>query len=321
MSPDKIRIDAPPAVRPSAGVPNPSRRAFLKVVCAGAAVAALGPAAAQASSEGGAAADARAMLIDLTRCTGCNSCSVACALENGLDNDGAPTALDSNVFSFIDTHEVPCNDELLTCYVKRQCMHCVHPACVSVCTVGALRKTAEGPVVYDSAKCIGCRYCQYACPFGVPTYEWEDALGLIGKCEMCKDRLAEGQSPACVAACPNGALRFGRRSALLAQAHAQIESNPGRYIDHVYGEFEVGGTSMLYLSPVPFDALGLPVLGATPIPQTAEAVMKKTPVVAGTVAALATALYLGTRMRSRRVEFVPSGDAAHTSDGQNGDPQ
>jgi formate dehydrogenase iron-sulfur subunit len=309
MSPDRIRIDPAPA-----RVPDPSRRAFLKVVCAGAAVAALGPAAAQASSEGGAAAGAKAILVDLTRCTGCNSCSVACAQENGLVNDGAPTALDSNAFSFIDTHEVPCHDELLTCHVKRQCMHCVHPACASACTVGALRKTAEGPVVYDSSKCIGCRYCQYACPFGVPTYEWENAFGLIGKCEMCKERLAEGQSPACVASCPNGALRFGNRAALLAQAHAQIQSNPGRYIDHVYGEFEVGGTSVLYLSPVPFDALGLPALASTPIPQNAEAVMKKTPVVAAAVAALTTALYIGTHLRNRRAEFVPATGTAHTSD-------
>lgn len=327
MSPDKIRIDAAPA-RPTT-VPDPSRRTFLKVVCAGAAVAALGPAAAQASSEGGAAAEARAILIDLTRCTGCNSCAVACAEDNGLVNDGAPTALDSNAFSYVDTHEVPCQDGLLTCHVKRQCMHCVHPACVSACTVGALRKTPEGPVVYDSEKCIGCRYCQYACPFGVPTYEWENPLGLIGKCEMCKDRLAEGQAPACVAACPNGALRFGKRASLLAQAHAQIESNPGRYIDHIYGEYEVGGTSMLYLSPVPFDALGMPVLGDAPIPEKAEAVMKKTPIVAATVAALATALHLATKMRSHRAEFVPSaGHAPHSNgqhdgqhDEQNGDQQ
>ena len=107
-------------------------------------------------------------------------------------------------------------------------------------------------MVYDADKCIGCRYCQYACPFEVPTYDWDDPFGLIHKCQLCFSRLSEGQAPACVKACPNGALRFGRRDALLAQAHAQIVSNLDRYVDHVYGEHEVGGTSMLYLSPVPF---------------------------------------------------------------------
>jgi formate dehydrogenase iron-sulfur subunit len=175
--------------------------------------------------------------------------------------------------------------------------------------VGALRKTAEGPVVYDSAKCIGCRYCQYACPFGVPSYEWTGALGLISKCEMCTERLAEGEKPACVEACPNGAVRFGTRAFLLAQARAQIESNPGRYVDHIYGEHEVGGTSVLYLSPVPFTALGFPSLGEQEIPHYAEAVMKKTPVVALTVASLAVVAQAVTRRlhnhAAQQAEFVP----------------
>jgi formate dehydrogenase iron-sulfur subunit len=152
-------------------------------------------------------------------------------------------------------------------------------------------------VVYDSKKCIGCRYCQYACPFGVPTYDWNNPLGLIHKCQMCVERLAEGEMPACVSSCPAGALRFGRRSDLLVQAHARINSNSGRYIDQVYGEFEAGGTSVLYLSGVPFSQLGLPDLGDQTISHYAEAVMKKTPVVAASVAALATGLYWLTKRR------------------------
>jgi formate dehydrogenase iron-sulfur subunit len=149
----------------------------------------------------------------------------------------------------------------------------------------------EGPVVYDAEKCIGCRYCQYACPFEVPTYDWEDPLGLIHKCQLCYSRLNEGQVPACVDACPNGALRFGRRDALLAQAHAQIVSNAGRYVDHVYGEHEAGGTSMLYLSPVPFDQIGFPALGDEPIPHYAETIMKGTPLIAVTVASAITGIH------------------------------
>ncbi len=126
---------------------------------------------------------------------------------------------------------------------------------------GRAAQDGEGPVVYDSEKCIGCRYCQYACPFGVPTYQWDNVLGLIRKCEMCFSRIGDGVLPACVAACPNGALRFGKRHELLAQAKAQIASRPGHYVDHIYGEHEAGGTSMLYLSDVPFSLLGFPTLG------------------------------------------------------------
>jgi formate dehydrogenase iron-sulfur subunit len=170
--------------------------------------------------------------------------------------------------------------------------------------VGALRKTADGPVVYDSEKCIGCRYCQYACPFGVPSYQWDNVLGLIRKCEFCFSRLGEGERPACVAACPNGALRFGKRHELLAQAKAQIASRPGHYVDHIYGEHEAGGTSMLYLSDVPFATLGFPTLGDATISGSAETVMQLTPAVAATVATLATGLHLILRRRQQVAEFA-----------------
>jgi formate dehydrogenase iron-sulfur subunit len=170
--------------------------------------------------------------------------------------------------------------------------------------VGALRKLDEGPVVYDAEKCIGCRYCQYACPFGVPTYEWEDPFGLISKCEFCFGRLQEGQEPACVEACPNGALRFGLRHELLAQAHAQIATDPDRYVDHVYGEHEAGGTSMLYLSALPFDLLGFPNLGSKAIPSDAEAMMKRTPLVAVTVASAVTGLHWVLKRRDQKLPEV-----------------
>jgi formate dehydrogenase iron-sulfur subunit len=248
--------------------------------------------------------DAQAILIDLTRCTGCNACTLACKVSNRLAHpDVLAKQLDSDAYTFVDQRQVEKGDgQIETCFVKRQCMHCLDPACVSACTVGALSKTAAGPVVYDAHKCIGCRYCQYACPFGVPTYEWENALGLIHKCQMCVERLVAGQQPACVEACPNGALRFGKRAALLAQAHAQIISNPERYVDHVYGEHEAGGTSVLYLSAVPFAGLGLPELDPEPIPHQAEVVMKLTPYVALTVASIATALHWILQRRELKVD-------------------
>lgn len=241
--------------------------------------------------------EAVGILIDLTRCTGCQSCALACQIANDRPQTAAPPDhLESDAYSFVDTCSlITTTGESAPIYVKRQCMHCLHPACVSACTVGALQKSAAGPVVYDADKCIGCRYCQYACPFGVPTYDWENALGLIHKCQMCAVRQQGGELPACIAACPNGALRFGKRHELLAQAHAQIATNPDRYVDQVYGEHEAGGTSVLYLSAVPFTTLGFPALGPDPIPHYAEMVMERTPLVALGVATVATVLHRLTR--------------------------
>lgn len=285
-----------------------SRRDFLKRAGASAAAVTascvLAGQAQPALASGAASNQAWGMLIDVTRCTGCQSCVLACKEANDRPNPTVePRALSNDAYSFIDVRPNPNSDGPLN--VKRQCMHCVSPACASACTVGALHKTPEGPVVYDSEKCIGCRYCQYACPFGVPTYDWDNPLGLIHKCQMCVDRLADGELPACMAACPAGALRFGRRSDLLTQAHAQIRSNPGRYIDHVYGEFEAGGTSMLYLSAVPFSQLGLPDLSEEPISEQAEAVMKKTPIIAASVASLATGLYWLLKRRNLNLSEAP----------------
>ncbi|MCO6450895.1 MAG: 4Fe-4S binding protein [Caldilineales bacterium] len=252
------------------------------------------------ASSGEASADAFGVLIDVTRCQGCNSCALACKKANGMpDAEKVPDCLDSSSLSFVDECGTPdSTDANGTRWVKRQCMHCLHPGCVSACTVGALRKTAEGPVTYDSSKCIGCRYCQYACPFGVPTYDWGNPLGLIHKCELCNKRLNAGEQPACVAACPTGAVQFGRRKDLLAQAHARINSAPDRYLDKVYGEFEAGGTSVLYLSDVPFEELGLPTLSDQSVPHYAESVMVKTPVVAASVAALATGIHFTRKNQS-----------------------
>jgi formate dehydrogenase iron-sulfur subunit len=138
------------------------------------------------------------------------------------------------------------------------CMHCLDPSCVSACTVGALQQNEDGIVVYDDERCIGCRYCMYACPFAVPHFEWEQRLALIVKCDMCVERLPASGQPACAATCPTQAIRFGPRESMLAEANARIAQQPDRYIDHVYGENENGGTSTFYVSPVPFEDLGFP---------------------------------------------------------------
>lgn len=237
------------------------------------------------------------MLIDLARCVGCHSCVLACQESNHLTGDDQiPQALASDAYSFVEPVEVITADgESTTRHVKRQCMHCLNAACVSACPAAAMYDSGEGPVIYRADRCLGCRYCQVACPFGVPRFDWQDGIApAISKCWMCHDRLRTGGEPACVEACPAGALRFGRRSELLIQARAQIATHPDRYVDHVFGESEIGGTSVVYLSDVPFEQLGFPLdLPHVAPPEQTEKVMSALPFVIGGMAALmsGTAFY------------------------------
>jgi len=249
---------------------------------------------------------AKGLLVDLTRCIGCRGCQAACKQWHDLPaetthNRGSyqnPPALSARTWTVLTFHELARGDGgTRWVFAKRQCMHCQEPACVSACTVGALSKTADGPVAYDASKCISCRYCQYACPFGVPGYEWDQVLGLIGKCDFCADRQAAGLAPSCAQTCPTGALTFGDRADLLVAARERIAAAPERYQPRIYGEREVGGTSMLYLSAVPFGALGFPAVGDAPVARAAEAIVMQTPVVAAGVAVAATGLYWICRRR------------------------
>jgi formate dehydrogenase iron-sulfur subunit len=166
--------------------------------------------------------------------------------------------------------EVEYEGRLFWSFLKRQCMHCLHPACVSACPVGAMHKLPDGPVLYNDARCIGCRYCMTACPFRIPRFEWDKPVGYIRKCHFCFDRLAEGLMPACVKTCPTGALQFGEREEMIALAEQRLKAQPERYIQHVYGKEEGGGTSVLILSAVPFAYLGLPTLADHPGPSEQE---------------------------------------------------
>ena len=294
--------------------PKLSRRDFLKTMGAGiAAATAAGLFAGQATPAHASeqpSGPSWGMLIDLTRCTGCNSCALACKESNGLPaSDTAPQALDSKTFTFVDARQVvTAGGEVETRYVKRQCMHCLNAACVSACPAAAMHSSGQGPVIYRPNRCLGCRYCQMACPFEVPRFEWDNGINpKISKCWLCYERLQAGQKPACAEACPTGTLRFGLREELLAQAHAQIASNPGRYLNRILGEFEVGGTSMLYLSDVPFEQLGFPGhLPQTAPPEETEKIMSKLPFVIGGVVALMT----GTAVYTHRTPAEFS--AGHT---------
>jgi formate dehydrogenase iron-sulfur subunit len=172
-------------------------------------------------------------------------------------------------------------------------MHCIEPACVSVCPVAALEKLESGPVVYHAERCIGCRYCMAACPFGIPKTQWEKTLPLIQKCDFCADRQAKGQQPACSEACPTGALISGRRGNMLEVAHTRLK-NDNQYFQQVYGEQEVGGTSMLYISAVSHAALGFPQLKNVPLPSLDWPYMLSVPGVVAVMVTLSTAIYLRT---------------------------
>lgn len=212
-----------------------------------------------------------AILTDLTKCAGCKACVWACKEINGNSRADGGVHLSDTTFTAVE--------QRAGLNVRRQCMHCNEPACASACPVGALYKSSAGPVLYDEDKCIGCRYCMIACQFQIPTYEWGRQVPRVQKCIMCFDKkLSKGQQPACTGACPTGATKFGDREALIKEAQERIAKNPGRYIDHIYGVKEAGGTSVLYLSSVPFSELGFtPTEKSEAYPQLTWAVLSKLP--------------------------------------------
>jgi formate dehydrogenase iron-sulfur subunit len=215
-----------------------------------------------------------AILVDVTRCVGCERCVDACRRIA----TGAGTVDLSQVGETLSASQ-RCAIEPVAAnrWARKSCLHCLEPACVAACLVGGLTKIPEGPVIYDPAKCIGCRYCMLACPYHVPRYEWDRRLPLVTKCDMCRERLDRGRLPACVEACPHDALRFGDRRDLLAAAHATIDREPDRYLPRVWGEHEWGGTSVLYLSDVDLAGLGFPEAARPPIPTLTDPLIGETP--------------------------------------------
>jgi len=279
------------------------RRSLLKGLAAAATLTAL-PATGLARERKKAPSDAVGLLYDTTKCIGCKACVVACKEANELpaDVDGyggglydAPEGLNQSTKNVIQLYE---EGDTMS-YVKKQCMHCFDPACVGACMLGALQKTEYGIVTWDGDRCVGCRYCQTACPFDVPKFQWNARNPQIVKCELCKDRLVQGKNPACTDACPRGAVIYGKYAALLDEAHRRLTDKPDLYVQKVYGEKELGGTQMLYLSHVDFEKIGFRFSDEKPVPETQQKIQHG--IYQGFVAPVALYALLGAVMfRNRR---------------------
>ncbi|MBI4730097.1 MAG: 4Fe-4S dicluster domain-containing protein [Acidobacteria bacterium] len=302
------------AGEPPGGPTDPGRREFLKLVGAtagAAAAAAVLPSGAIASPErveelAREHANDPGMLIDLSKCIGCGACVTACKFQNDLtwrqDQPwlGPDAQLASANWTVVRTFEPETEPSGSIRYAKRQCMHCLEPACASACPVRALRKEPNGPVTYDVTRCIGCRYCLVACPFSVPTFEWDRPISKVSKCNLCFQRVSHGEATACAASCPVRAITFGKRGELLEKARATLAADPERYMPRIYGEKEVGGTSVLYISDATFPEVGFREgLPTEPIPDYTWQVSRLALPVAATVGAVLTTIWV---RRSRALE-------------------
>lgn len=254
--------------------------------------------------------DSFGVLFDSTKCIGCRKCEAACNKVNELPAQPVPfddlTVLETkrrmhhDTFTVVNKYMV---DEKPV-YRKLQCNHCLEPACASACFVGAFEKDETGAVSYDAAKCVGCRYCMIACPFEVPTYEYHDPVTpRVRKCTMCQPLVEEGKLPGCVQECPKGALIFGRRDDLIAIARERIRKHPAMYVNHIYGEREMGGTSWLYLSGVSFEKIGMREdLGVTPAPEFTSGALGVVPAIVGLWPVFLTGAYALTKRREKIAE-------------------
>jgi len=262
------------------------RRAFLNLAGVAGIASIAGETRAESTGPQAEATECYGILADLTACIGCRTCELACAefhhdLPAVEDADTPVTELperktSENQWTVVNSYETSGGPV----FVKRQCMHCVTPACSTACLTKALHKTKEGPVVWDGTKCMGCRYCMVSCPFDIPKFEFHSMNPRIQKCRMCWERVREDEVPCCVDFCGGEALTFGKRGELLEIARKRIYQNPEKYVSHIYGEREAGGTGFLYISGVPFEELGFRMdLGETDFPEYTRSFLSAVPLV------------------------------------------
>lgn len=219
----------------------------------------------------------QSVLCDVSLCTGCKACDVACKSWNSLP--AVPTTLvesyqahptfDPQTWTYVRFREVGAGTAFRWHISKLQCVHCQHATCEMVCPVAAIRHTSAGFVVIDETKCIGCAFCVETCPFGVP--KLDVARQKAYKCWGCANRVAAGEAPACVKTCPTQALRFEDRAALLAHARRRLPMVRRRFPRaQLYGATDppggssVGTLNWFYLLTDAPSAFGLPDHPAIP---------------------------------------------------------
>lgn len=209
-----------------------------------------------------------AMLHDVSKCTACRGCMVACKQWKGLPAEKEEFTgeyqshkdLTPNTLNLIRMEEIYENGKLEWVFRKSQCMHCGVPSCAKACPQGALEKSQEGPVKFYEDKCIGCGYCEHNCPFGIPKIDEDRDKST--KCDLCIDRLAQGMVPSCAKTCTADAIFFGTRKEMTAKAQKRLEAMKDKYPNAVlYGVDKtdgVGGTSMMYILTDSPEKFGLP---------------------------------------------------------------
>lgn len=319
VKPDKPE-ETPEEAAASIGCVRITRRKFLGTasVIGGAALA--GSYATTADSkEFSGWPDSFGCLTDLSACVGCRSCEEACNKQNKLpapkipfddkavfNEQRRPTV---SAFTVVNQYKNPKAPDKPV-YRKIQCNHCLEPGCATACPIHAYTKKPKGAVVYNEDLCFGCRYCMTACPFYVPAFDYESALEpKIVKCGMCYDRVKKGGIPACADACPAGAITFGKRKDLIGIAREKIAKQPDKYIDHIYGEHEVGGTSWIYISAVPFEQLGFPTnLPTTPLVEQTKGFLSAVPLVLTVWPALFGMCYAALRHRENIEKEKPASE-------------
>jgi len=288
------------------------RRTFLKIIGAGLAGAVGGNLLTPHSSKAQVAFESKefhGILVDTTRCVGCRRCEKACAEVNNLPIPDIDISEEANEAAFkkirktTETRYTVVNryeTEKGTIFVPKRCFHCNQPACRSACLVYAMNKRETGHVTWDT-NCLGCRLCMFSCPYDLVKFEWYETFPKILKCNLCWGRFLKGEVPGCVEACPSEALIFGLRRKLLEEGKRRIAQNPGKYINHIYGEYEIGGMSLLYLSAVPYEQIGLRTdLGVKPYPEYSLVYLSAIPFIAGLVPITCFAIARAVRMRKEK---------------------